>query len=139
MSKKIIADSGYWFALFNERDNHHCEAWVIQEETQIHSLVVPWPTLYEAINTRFSRRNHNVIQLKRFLDLPSTVLIEDEPYREASLAFVLENKTHTYSLVDHVVRSMLEDVSLSIDAFIGFNPRDFYDVCDSRGIEMLYR
>jgi predicted nucleic acid-binding protein len=139
MSKKIIADSGYWFALFNERDNYRTEALIIEEEIQMHSLLVPWPTLYEVINTRFIRREHNAIQLKRFLDSPSTILIEDGPYREASLAFVLENRTHTYSLVDHIVRSMLEDISLRIDAFIGFNPSDFYDICDSRGIEMLYR
>ena len=139
MPKRIIADSGYWFALFNERDDYHCEAMVIQEEIEVHSLLIPWPTLYEAINTRFIRRKHDAIRLKRFLDLPSTVLLVDDPYREESLAFVLGNSIHSFSLVDHVVRSMLADESLSIDGFIGFNPRDFYDICYSRGIEMLYR
>jgi predicted nucleic acid-binding protein len=139
MAKKIIADSGYWFALFNERDAYHCVARVLEDEIQVHKLLVPWPTLYEAMNTRFIRRKHDVIRLERYLELPSTVIIEDAPYREASLTFVLEDETHTYSLVDHVIRSMLADVSLSIDAFISFNPNDFHDVCDARRIEMLYR
>ena len=139
MAKKILVDTGFWFALFNERDDYHSEALALQDDIQIHSLLVPWPTLYEAINTRFSKRTHDVARLERFLKLPSTILIEDERYRESSLQFVLENRFHAYSLVDHVLRSMLSDTSLSIDEFIGFNPADFYDVCNSRGIEMLYR
>ena len=139
MAKKILVDTGFWFALFNERDDYHSEALALQDDIQIHSLLVPWPTLYEAVNTRFIRRKHDGARLKRFLELPSTILIEDEPYRESSLQFVLENRFYSYSLVDHVLRSMLSDTSLSIDGFVGFNPADFYDVCDSRGIEMLYR
>lgn len=140
MAKNIIADSGFWFALFNERDAYHEEALVLEEDLHVHKIVVPWPTLYETLNTRFLRRRHDVVKIKSFLENPSTVLLEDSIYREASLRFILNNQTDfTYSLVDLVIRSMIEDVTLSIDALISFNPRDFYDICDSRSIEMLYR
>jgi len=77
--------------------------------------------------------------LKGFIEKPSTILVDDSPYRKNSLQFVLENNNRHFSLVDHVVRSMLLDKSLPIDGFISFNPGDFHDVCDSRKIEMLYR
>lgn len=139
MPKKIIADSGYWYALFNERDQYHAAAKAIEEEIEVHAILVPWPTLYEAINTRFTRKSHQIHQLKKLLELPTTSLIEDSPYREASLQFILNSNAKSYSLVDHVIRSMISDTAISIDAFVGFNPKDFYDVCDPRGITMLYR
>lgn len=102
--------------------------------------MVPWPTLYESINTRLVRRHHHVVRFKKFLEKSSTVLLEDDLYRKASLEFILSTDAiKEYSLVDHVIRSMLADPTISVDAMISFNPRDFFDVCDSRGIEMLYR
>ncbi len=78
-------------------------------------------------------------KLKRYVEKPSTILVDDQTYRNDSLQFVLENNPRHFSLVDHVIRSMLSDKSLRIDAFISFNPKDFYDICDARKIEMLYR
>jgi len=69
----------------------------------------------------------------------STALIQDEKYRNDSLNAVLENTSRKFSLVDQVIRSMLSDPGLLVHGFLGFNPKDFYDICDSRGIEMLYR
>ncbi len=139
MAKKILADTGFWFALFNESDNYRSEALIIEDDVQVHSLLIPWPTLYETIRTSVAKRRESVAKLKRFIEKPSTILIDDEIYRKDSLQFVLENNIRHFSLVDHVVRSMLSDKSLRIDGFISFNPKDFYDVCDSRNIEMLYR
>lgn len=139
MSKKILADSGFWYALFNERDDYHEHALILEEDMRVHTLLVPWPTLYESINTRFVRRKHDIVRLHKFLEKSSTVLIEDSLYRDASLEYVLNNPTRSFSLVDHVIRSMIVDKTISIDAFVSFNPRDFHDVCDSRNIEMLYR
>ena len=139
MPKKIVADTCFWFALFNPSDDYHDAASVIEDELSIHQLVVPWPTLYEALNTRMLRRRHEISRFKAIVERPSTVLIEDNPYRDSSLRFVLDMKRyHTYSLVDHVIRSMIEDRSVKIDALITFNAKDFYDVCTPRGVELLY-
>ncbi len=139
MPKKVAADSGFWFALFNERDKYHLDAQSIEEDLSVHSVIVPWPTLYETINTRFSRKKHNLVRLKALMDRPSTVIVDDGPYRNSSLEHVL-NVAHSYalySLVDHVIRSMLADAKLRIDAMITFNQKDFFDICLSRRIEML--
>jgi hypothetical protein len=41
------------------------------------------------------------------------------------------------SLVDRVIREMLEDRSLGLDVMVTFNQRDFADVCERRRIEIL--
>lgn len=139
MAKKILVDTGYWIALFNERDAHHELAQVLEEDLLVHTILVPWPTLFECVDTRLSRRKDTAIRLKQFLSRSATALIDDTPYRHRSLDYVLGEDHHTYSLTDHVIRSMIQDVELAIDAFVGFNPGDFYDVCANRGVEMLFR
>ena len=138
MAKRIAADTCFWFALFDPSDSYHSEATILAEDLDIHQLVIPWPTLYEALNTRLLRRRHDLSRFKTMVEKPSTVLVEDGAYRDASLRFVLNMKYHTYSLVDHVIRSMIEDRSVKIDALITFNAKDFRDVCASRGVELLY-
>lgn len=139
MPKKVLVDTGYWIALFHERDQHHTLAQILDDDLLIHTLLVPWPTLFECVDTRLARRRDTAIRFRQFLTRPTTLLIDDTPYREKSLEFTLGETHHTYSLTDHILRSMIEDVDLAIDAFVSFNPGDFYDVCATRGIEMLYR
>ena len=138
MAKKILADTGFWIALFYEDDKYRTKALSIEQNIHIHSLLIPWPTLYETINTKASKQKHNVAKLKGFIEKSSTTLVDDSPYRKNSLQFVLENNNRHFSLVDHVLRSMLLDKSLHIDGFISFNQGDFHDVCTARKIEMLY-
>lgn len=139
MAKKVLVDTGYWIALFNQRDKYHELAQILEEDLSIHTLLVPWPTLFECVDTRIARRREDSVRLRHLLLSPTTALIDDAPYRRNSLDYVLGEQHHTLSLTDHVMRSMIEDVDLAIDAFVGFNPNDFYDVCATRGIEMLYR
>ena len=41
------------------------------------------------------------------------------------------------SLVDMVMRLMLENVNVPVSGLLTFNPKDFHDVCRKRGLEML--
>ncbi len=52
---------------------------------------------------------------------------------------IFENQTPwlSLSLVDEVIRSALLDTDVKIDAMITFNPRDFYDICSDRRIELI--
>lgn len=47
---RLLVDSGFFFALFNERDRYHADAVEKREWLEILSLVIPWPVLYETIN-----------------------------------------------------------------------------------------
>lgn len=135
--KKILIDTCYWIALLNERDQHHLEAQKIEASIEFHTFLVPWPTMFECVNTRSARRKDITARFMKFLMRSNTEFIDDTPYREESLRFVLSNHHHTLSLTDHVLRSMMSDDDLSIDAFLSFNLSDFYDVCANRGIELI--
>ncbi|MNM65196.1 tRNA(fMet)-specific endonuclease VapC [compost metagenome] len=138
MAKKVLIDTGYWIALFNERDAHHADARLLDDDLKVHTLLVPWPTLFECVNTRLARRRDVAARFRQFLSRPTTVLVNDAQYRDKSLEFTLGEQHHTYSLTDHILRSMIEDVDLAVDAFLSFNPADFYDVCAKRGVTMFY-
>lgn len=139
MAKNVLIDTGYWIALLNERDKHHETARVLENDLSVHTLLIPWPTLFECVDTRLARRKHSAMRFKQLLRRPSSALVDDSPYRQKSLDFVLEQPNHRFSLTDHIIRSMIEDVRLSIHAFVGFNPGDFYNVCAARGVDMLRR
>jgi predicted nucleic acid-binding protein len=137
MAKNIVADSGFWFGLFNARDSYHQEACSIESSISVHNLLVPWPSLYETMNTRLMRRRPDRDRFHTYLKRTSTILLDDVPYRDTSLNYVLEQASTNLSLVDHVIRSMLEDPSVAINALITFNPSDFIDVCQARRIELI--
>ena len=137
MAKRLVADSCFWFALFEPRDQYHRAATSLEEHLTVHDLIVPWPTLYEALNTRLVRRPDRLARFKAIIERSSTSIVEDGSYRTDSLRFVMGPTRHTYSLVDHVIRSMIEDRSLKLHALLTFNPKDFHDVCSRRGITLL--
>lgn len=137
MAKNIVADSGFWFGLFNPRDNYHREACSIESSIEVHNLLVPWPSLYETMNTRLMRRRPERDRFRTYLKRPSTVLLDDVPYRSSSLNYVIDQVSTNLSLVDHVIRSMLEDRSIAINALVTFNAADFVDVCQARRIELI--
>jgi len=45
-------------------------------------------------------------------------------------------RTRPMSLVDMVMRLMLDDVNVRVDGLLTFNQKDFHDVCRKRGLEM---
>ena len=67
-------------------------------------------------------------------------MIDDNGYKEIAL-----NQTFEYSIynkrpisfVDMIIRMMLDDINLKIDAMITFNLEDFIDVCASKNIEII--
>jgi len=65
--------------------------------------------------------------------------LQDEPYREAALEKTLNpaSPRKALSLVDAVLREMIIDVNVKMHAFVTFNARDFRDVCQRRGIEVI--
>jgi hypothetical protein len=71
---------------------------------------------------------------------PKTVLIDDGSYRDQALHAAIresQNRLRAISLVDMVIRFILDDPNVRIDAVLTFNQADFADVCRRRGIEML--
>ena len=136
MAKSIIIDTGFWFALFDDRDRYHEDALLYFEYIVPHTLVIPWPTLYETLNTRFSRRQSWVEELHRVIRSHSVCFIPDDDYRETSFNRFFRDGQR-FSLVDLIIRNILEDDSVNIDAILTFNEPDFIDVCYKKGIELF--
>ena len=137
MPKKELVDSCYWIGLFYPRDNHHFEARKIEPFLSQHTMLIPWPTMFEFVDTRLSRRREDSLRFRRFAEGPNALLIDDAPYRAGAFQGVFGNPHGRYSLTDYMLRSMIEDVNLSIDALVTWNKSDFADVCSRHKVELL--
>ncbi len=137
---RLLVDSGFFFALFNERDRYHADAVEKREWLEILSLVIPWPVLYETINTRFARRPSTIARFESILRGPHIELLNDSPYRLDAYEDALtraKTQRNAMSLVDAVICAILDDPNVRIDAMLTFNLRDFANICHSRGIALL--
>ncbi|MDR2449225.1 MAG: hypothetical protein LBD52_04620 [Prevotellaceae bacterium] len=53
----IVVDSGFWLALYDQSDTHYTEAVSIAEYLNAGNIIIPFPTLYESMNTKFMKNN----------------------------------------------------------------------------------
>lgn len=137
---KILVDSGFFFALFDQRDSHHAAAIEMEEWIERFPVVIPWPILYETINTRFVRRPLTIMRFETIIRRPDTELLDDSRYRHDAYEETLEQVKRGYgarSLVDSVLCAVLADTNVRISAMLTFNQRDFASLCASRKIEIL--
>lgn len=139
MAKNIILDTGYWFALYEERDQHHEEALLISEYLHPHTMVIPWPSLYETLNTRFVKRENQLLSFEAILSNKNTVQIPDVKYKDNAIKSIFsQSKSHNkFSLVDLIIREILLDVEIKINAIVTFNVADFEDICWKSNIELF--
>lgn len=130
MNGGLLVDTGYFIALHDERDEHYATARQHQRLLDLHSVVLPWPILYETINTRFAKRPGVLTQIDAIVTKRNTLLLDDSPYRETAYRQVLQtSRKRPLSLVDAVLRAVIEDVNVHVCALLTFNAGDFYDVC----------
>lgn len=137
----ILIDTGFWFAFYDEADEHHNKAMQIMPYLEKHMILIPYPSLYETINTRFSKRRMWMSSFQSLMISPTCVLIHDEEYKKITLRMTFStslDNNRPISLVDMVIRQMLDDVNLKSDAIVTFNPEDFYDVCLRRNKIMIH-
>jgi predicted nucleic acid-binding protein len=136
----IIVDSGFWYALYDKRDQYYQEANELAEYLDMGNIVMPFPSLYESINTRFTRRSDWMEEFERLLGLNNVQLIDDTEYKDFALNHSFETTLlfkRPISLVDSVIRAMLDDKNLKIDYLLSFNVGDFIDICQRRDIEIM--
>jgi hypothetical protein len=78
-------------------------------------------------------------RLEAELRSPGIHRIGDEKYREKALDeyFATRGRPRPLSLVDRILRAVVADPNVRLDALVTFNPGDFADVCRERRIELL--
>ena len=135
----LLLDSGFFFALYEPRDTHHASAQGKREWLDELPIVLPWPVLYEAVNTRFARRPGIMARFDAVVGHPDTKLLDDTPYRDDAYRTAIElgRRGRPMSLVDAVLRSVIEDTNVAVAALLTFNPADFADVCRQNSVELL--
>lgn len=133
----LLVDSGFWYALYTPRDQFHQKAIEIEPFLANTDIIFPYPTLYEVLNTAFVKDKTSLLQIKELINSPNSICIDDSKYLSSAIELTLK-KENDKSLVDNIIRLMLEDINLKINGLITFNARDFYDVCATRGIVLIY-
>ena len=135
--KTALVDTGYWIALLDERDEQHKYAQHKAEILRSLVYILPWPTLYETLNTRFARRP---VVLERFamqfFKRPNAKIWGDSPYRVSALEKTLSG-TRSLSLVDNVLREIPADRNIRVDYLFTPNVGDFADACKVRNVEVI--
>ena len=137
MNGGLLTDTGYLIALYDERDEHYAMAKSNSHLLERHPVILPWPVLYETINTRFARRPTILKGIDAVIANANTLLLDDSPYREAAYRQVQQtSRERPLSLVDAVLRAVIEDENVRIAGLLTFNARDFYDLCYPRHVDL---
>lgn len=138
--ERVIADTGLWYALFDRRDPYYEKAGEKADLLSLFQIVLPWPTVYETLRTRLVRNSLALQQFERFLKSPNIVFLDDAAYRDAAFDLTLESSLRRHrplSMVDCLIRLLIDDVNVRINYLATFNPADFVDVCRRNNVEML--
>ena len=135
----IIVDSCFWIALYDERDNAHIWANEEWDKLQgVNQFLVPYPTMYEFINTRLMRHKDGVEFFRVLFGKQDLIMrVSDEEYKEDALQVTLQSSTRTLSLVDTTIRLMLEDERIKKQALLTLNVGDFEDVCRKKRVRII--
>lgn len=135
----LLVDTGFLFALRDGRDQFHASAKAKQNWLDELPVILPWPVLYETLNTRFVGIPGAIDWFDRLVLSPSTEILDDSRYRKACYRTVhaTARRGRRLSLVDTVLRAIIEDSNVAVGALLTFDPRDFADVCRQHSVELL--
>lgn len=140
----IIVDTGFWFGLYTQSDPHHRKAediyTYLQRKYNDVCFIIPFPTLYETLNTRFLRAKNQTGRERFIENLNSNQnyhKVDDSKYRNSSFNKTTFNNDRGLSFVDNCIREMIEDRHRDIKALLTFNTSDFIDVCNKYGVTLI--
>lgn len=120
-----LLDTGFWIALYNpaKEPKRNSDAEIIAELIENEKIIIPFPTLYEFLNSKFSRKEY-VHRFEKLISRPNFIKVYDKDYRDKALESFFINKSQTIndvSLVDEVIKAMIEDVNLKVDCLVTFD------------------
>src|ERR1700736_593397 len=81
-------------------------------------------------------------QFELFLKSAGIKYLDDTPFRRAAFDLALESSLRSrrpLSMVDCLIRLLLEDVNTRINYLATFNRQDFIDVCNRYRVEFILR
>ena len=108
----VIVDTGFWYSFLGTREQvRHSVAEVVfgKLNNLDANFLVPFPTLYEAINTKLLKdkyRDKADWFLKQLQSNPHFIRIPDDEYKAKAYDLTIEKNYRGFSLVDNVIRVM---------------------------------
>ena len=140
--KNALIDTGVWYGVFDNRDTWYNKK-EAQEKTEyfdLLSLVLPWPIVYETLRTRFVKNQAALLHFEKFLKAPNIIYLDDTKYRDDAFDLSLESslrRGRPLSMVDCLLRLVIDDPKIKINYLLTFNPGDFVDACIRNRVEIL--
>ncbi|MCZ8089403.1 hypothetical protein [Flavobacterium sp.] len=126
--KTILLDTGYWIALFsseNEKEKQDVVEYVSELiDENNYTVIIPFPTLYEFLNSKLSRKGRQKFNLEAELSKQKYEKVYDEKYRKKALENFFKQFSfvnYDISLVDEIIKEMNEDTTLKTDIIVTFD------------------
>ncbi|WP_138481996.1 hypothetical protein [Dyadobacter bucti] len=122
---KIIIDTCFWIALYNPEKHIQINDDInfISDFIEDQEIIIPFPSLYEFLNSKFSRRN-DALHFQKLLSKPNYIKVDDSSYKDGALDSFFEkaiNEFNDVSLVDEIIKEIISAKSFKIDYLISFD------------------
>ena len=138
--QNVLCDTCFWYGLFDPRDQYYETAVSKAEQLDSLRIVLPWPILYETLRTQFVKNGPALARFEAYFRRPHITYLDDQFYRDDALRVALESSLHRsrpLSLIDSLIRLILDDTNTKIDYLVTFNEKDFSDVCGRQRVLIL--
>ena len=132
---KVLCDSGFWFGLLDAKDEYHnsaCELFELFEKMGDVVFLLPFPSLYEFLKTSICG-NQKAMELFNSIVDKNCELVSDLDYREDAFNVVKSKSNYQgrhFSLVDIIIRFIIEDTRIKKDFLLTNNRKDFGDITE---------
>jgi hypothetical protein len=122
---RIIIDTCFWIALYNPEKHIDISDDInfITEFIEDHEIIIPYPSLYEFLNSKFSRKN-DALHFQKLLSKPNYIKLDDNPYKDVALYSFFEKAINEYndvSFVDEIIKEIISTEPYKIDYLISFD------------------
>lgn len=122
---KILVDTCFWIALYNPEKHIQINDDInfISDFIEDQEIIIPFPSLYEFLNSKFSRKN-DALHFQKLLSKPNYIKVDDHLYKDVALNNFFEkaiNQFNDVSLVDEIIKEIISAKSYKIDYLISFD------------------
>lgn len=139
--QNILIDTCIWYSLCDKGDSSlsRDDFITLMGLAERHRVILPWPIGYETLRTSFVKNRSAMQRFEELCNSPNTTKLDDTLYRDDALVatFRFARLGRPLSMADCLLRFILEDINVRVDALFTINKKDFYDVCSQRNIPIL--
>lgn len=138
----ILTDANFWISLYNKKESSERKekALRIYDEIRNSKILMPWPIMFEILINKFIKQPEFALKFESDLKKLKIRYLYDKEYRKDALSLTFRSlriDKRKISLVDMIIRYILDNEKIKKDYFVTFNEKDFFDVCKKKNIQIL--